>query len=85
MFIKLSYSFIVFIIGILAEHYYAVLSTYFSKINFSMKDMDEKFAQIINDNVPKRVELQLPKLNKIGENGLPKLKLPKLKKLELEK
>jgi glycosyltransferase involved in cell wall biosynthesis len=52
---------------------------YFSRTNFNMKDMDIKFKQIISDNIPKSVELKLPKLE--GKNGLPKLKLPKLKKV----
>ena len=56
---------------------------YFSRTNFSMAEMDERFIQIMTDNIPKMVELKLPELK--GENGLPKLKLPKLKKLELEK
>ena len=56
---------------------------YFSRTNFSMAEMNDRFVQIMTDNIPKMMELKLPKLK--GESGLPKLKLPKLKKLELEK
>ena len=57
---------------------------YFSRTNFCMKEMNEKFTIIIENSLPKRVEIKLPELNKEIQN-LPKLKLPKLKKLELEK
>jgi len=56
---------------------------YFSNTNFSMAEMNDRFIQIMTDNIPKMMELKLPNLK--GENGSPKLKLPKLKKLELEK
>ena len=42
----------------------------FVKDNFTIEIMDEEFARIINDSVPKPVELKLPKL-----------KLPKLEKV----
>jgi glycosyltransferase involved in cell wall biosynthesis len=54
---------------------------YFSRTNFSMKEMNAKFSKLIEECIPKRVEIKLPQIDK----KLPKLKLPKLKKLELEK
>ena len=55
--------------------------------NFSYEKMVEKLKNILDQNVieaPKQVPLQLPKLKKIGgdnKSELPKLKLPKLKKI----
>ena len=49
--------------------------------------MKEEFSKILEKNVkaaPKQVPLQLPKLEKVGEDSkpkLPKLKLPKLNKV----
>lgn len=60
---------------------------YYSRNNFSFEKMKEQLESILEENVPeiaKQVQLQLPKLKKIGENSkpeLPKLKLPKLKKI----
>ena len=59
----------------------------YCKENFSFDKMKEKLSSILETNVtaaPKQVPLQLPKLKKLGENKpteLPKLKLPKLKKI----
>ena len=59
----------------------------FAKENFTYTKMKEKFSKILEENVkaaPKQVPLQLPKLKKLGKNNepeLPKLKLPKLKKI----
>jgi glycosyltransferase involved in cell wall biosynthesis len=60
---------------------------YKSKANFSWKAMKQELESILN-NVPKieaiqPMQLQLPKLKKIGEQNqeLPKIQLPKLKKL----
>jgi glycosyltransferase involved in cell wall biosynthesis len=59
----------------------------FAKENFTYIKMKEKFSKILEENVkaaPKQVPLQLPKLKKLGKNNepeLPKLKLPKLKKI----
>ena len=59
----------------------------FAKENFSYEKMVEKLKNILDQNVieaPKQVPLQLPKLKKIGgdnKSELPKLKLPKLKKI----
>jgi len=56
----------------------------FAKENFTFEKMKEKFKNILEENVvvaPKQVSLQLPKLKKIGDNKMPKLKLPKLQKI----
>ncbi len=61
----------------------------FAKENFTFEKMKEKFSKILEENVvaaPQQVSLQLPKLKKIGGDTqieLPKLKLPKLKKVEI--
>ena len=63
---------------------------YQNRTNFSFDKMKEKIDEILSKkipSIPKQVSLTLPKLKKIGENKsndvkLPKLKLPKLKKLE---
>jgi hypothetical protein len=61
---------------------------YQSRNNFSFEKMKEKLDGIISNKIPefpKQVTLNLPKLKKIGEGTkteLPKLKLPKLKKIE---
>jgi hypothetical protein len=50
--------------------------------------MKESFTVLVNKYLPefpKEVSLKLPKLQKVGKgNGLPKLKLPKLKKVEVQ-
>jgi len=62
---------------------------HYCKTEFSYKKMKEKLGEILDKKVkeaPKQIPLQLPKLKKIGDNKtpeLPKLKLPKLKKLEV--
>ena len=60
---------------------------YRSRTEFSFDKMKEKLGEIFDSKIPefpKQVQLQLPKLKKVGENKteLPKLKLPKLKKVE---
>ena len=58
---------------------------YQSRTNFSFDAMKEKLDKLFSEKIPefpKQVQLTLPKLNKIGESGLPKLTLPKLKKVE---
>jgi hypothetical protein len=61
---------------------------YQNRTNFSFDKMKEKIDEILSKkvpNIPKQVSLTLPKLKKIGEEKkqeLPKLKLPKLKKVE---
>ena len=55
---------------------------YKSRTNFSFEKMKEQLNDILTNSIPdlpKHVELQLPKLKKVE---LPKLKLPKLKKVE---
>ena len=60
--------------------------TKFLKENFSQDKMTEVLKKYMDRiNVTVNVPLQLPKLKKVGENStlkLPKLKLPKLKKVE---
>ena len=62
---------------------------YQNRTNFSFDKMKEKIDEILSKkvpNIPKQVSLTLPKLKKIGEENkqkLPKLKLPKLKKVEV--
>ena len=60
------------------------------KINrdkFTLDKMTEKLGEIIIpyiDKVPTQVQLQLPKLKKVGDTKPPKIKLPKLKKVTSE-
>jgi glycosyltransferase involved in cell wall biosynthesis len=60
------------------------------KINrdkFTLDKMTEKLGKIITpyiDKVPTQVQLQLPKLKKVGDTKPPKIKLPKLKKVTSE-
>ena len=60
------------------------------KINrdkFTLDKMTEKLDEIIIpyiDKVPTQVQLQLPKLKKVGDTKPPKIKLPKLKKVTSE-
>ena len=59
-----------------------------SKDNFSFDKMVQKMSELFDETTmelePKQVQLQLPKLKKVGEqtNEPPKLKLPKLKKVQ---
>jgi glycosyltransferase involved in cell wall biosynthesis len=58
---------------------------YQSRTNFSFDAMKEKLDKLFSEKIPefpKQVQLTLPKLNKIGESGLPKLTLPKLKPVQ---
>ena len=58
--------------------------TQYVKDNFSLERMAEIFKNIVDEGlkgVPQQVGLTLPKLKKVG-NEAPKLKLPKLKKVE---
>ena len=60
---------------------------YYCKTNFSHEKMKEKLDEIFTSkiSVPQQIQLQLPKLKKLGDNGktkLPKLGFPKLKKIE---
>jgi len=57
---------------------------YHSRSNFSYDKMREVLSDILKENIPtiaKEVPISLPKLKKVGGNELPKLKLPKLKKV----
>jgi glycosyltransferase involved in cell wall biosynthesis len=62
---------------------------YQSRENFSFEKMKEKLEKVLDGKIPefpKQVQLQLPKLKKVGEENkieLPKLQLPKLKKVEI--
>ena len=59
--------------------------TQYVKDNFSRDKMDEQFVSIIDkclQQVPQQVGLKLPKLNKTKSEA-PKLKLPKLKKVNV--
>ena len=54
---------------------------------FTLDKMTEKLGKIITpyiDKVPTQVQLQLPKLKKVGDTKPPKIKLPKLKKVTSE-
>jgi hypothetical protein len=57
-----------------------------AKTNFSFDKMAEVLDSILEIKIPKQVELKLPTLKKVGSNEnkieLPKLNLPKLKKIE---
>lgn len=57
-----------------------------SRTEFSLTQMAEQFCAIVDESlnsVPKQVQLQLPKLKKVGETTeAPKITLPKLKKVE---
>jgi len=56
-----------------------------SRNKFSFEAMKEKLGKLFENKIPefpKQVQLQLPKLKKVGEPERPKLQLPKLKKVE---
>ena len=59
---------------------------YYSKENFTFEKMKEKLDTLLTTKIPefpKQVALSLPKLKKVGGAAeLPKLQLPKLKKIE---
>jgi hypothetical protein len=60
---------------------------YISRTNFSFEKMTDILGEILKENIPqiaKEVKLNIPKLKKVGSKStpeLPKLKLPKLKKI----
>ena len=59
------------------------LATY-NRVKFSLDEMTKQFGKILDKHVPEfpqEVKLQLPKLKKVGAAELPKIKLPKLKKV----
>ena len=54
---------------------------------FTLKNMSKKLDDIINSHLkglPQQVELNLPKLKKVGNTEPSKIKLPKLKKVTNE-
>jgi len=56
------------------------------KDNFSLAKMQEKVEELITpwiNKIPKQVQLQLPKLKKVGSEEPKKIELPNLKKIEL--
>ena len=60
----------------------------YNRVNFSMDKMTKEFIKILDKYLPKfeeqpqQVNLNLPKLKKVGDKSEPsKLKLPKLKKV----
>ena len=56
---------------------------HFVKTNFSFDKMAELLDSILESKIPKQVELKLPTLKKVGTTTeMPKLNLPKLKKIE---
>ena len=61
--------------------------SYVSRTDFSLDKMSAKFCEYVDsgiNSVPKQVQLQLPKLKKVGEvSEAPKITLPKLKKIEV--
>ena len=55
-----------------------------NKSKFSLNAMTKELGKILDKYVPefpKEVKLELPKLKKVGSTDLPKIKLPKLKKV----
>ena len=55
-----------------------------NKSKFSLDAMTRELGKILDKYVPefpKEVKLELPKLKKVGSTELPKIKLPKLKKV----
>ena len=57
--------------------------------SFSLKNMNKKFEMILDkylpkfEEGPKAIDLKLPKLKKVGDKKeLPKINLPKLKKVK---
>jgi len=56
-----------------------------TKTEFNLNKMNKLFCQFVDKGlevVPKQVGLNLPKLKKVATNNTPKIKLPKLKKVE---
>jgi glycosyltransferase involved in cell wall biosynthesis len=60
-----------------------------NQTKFSLDAMTKKFEEILDkhlpkfDEQPKAVDLKLPKLKRIGSGELPKIELPKLKKVKI--
>jgi glycosyltransferase involved in cell wall biosynthesis len=86
-----NYGYAISILRDVVDNYKTYLNTakrqaYVSRTEFSLDKMAEKFCEYVDNgvnSVPKQVQLQLPKLKKVGETvETPKLTLPKLKKVE---
>ena len=86
-----NYGYAVSILRDVIDNYKTYLNTakrqaYVSRTEFNLDKMSQLFVEYVDkgiSNVPQQVQLQLPKLKKVGEsNELPKLTLPKLKKVE---
>jgi glycosyltransferase involved in cell wall biosynthesis len=86
-----NYGYAIAILRDVVDNYKTYLNTakrqaYVSRTDFSLDKMSEKFCEYIDagiNSVPKQVQLQLPKLKKVGESTeAPKITLPKLKKVE---
>jgi glycosyltransferase involved in cell wall biosynthesis len=59
--------------------------SHYVKTNFSFDQMADKFCSIVDNGVsavPQQMSLNLPKLKKLAKSDTPKVKLPKLKKVE---
>jgi hypothetical protein len=55
-----------------------------SRTKFSFEAMKTKLGELFTQKIPefpKQVQLQLPKLKKLGDSSMPKIELPKLKKI----
>lgn len=86
-----NYGYAISVLRDVVDNYKTYLNTakrqaYVSRTDFSIQKMSEKFCEYVDagvNSVPKQVQLQLPKLKKIGEpTEAPKITLPKLKKIE---
>jgi glycosyltransferase involved in cell wall biosynthesis len=86
-----NYGYAISILRDVVDNYKTYLNTakrqaYVSRTEFSLDKMADKFCEHVDagiNSVPKQVQLQLPKLKKVGETvETPKLTLPKLKKVE---
>lgn len=87
-----NYGYAISVMRDVVDNYKTYLNTakrqaYVSRTDFNLDKMAEKFCEYVdsaNNSVPKQVQLQLPKLTKVGETPTaPKVTLPKLKKIEI--
>jgi glycosyltransferase involved in cell wall biosynthesis len=85
-----NYGYAISILRDVVDNYKTYLNTakrqsYVSRTEFSLDNMAAKFCKHVDagiNSVPKQVQLQLPKLKKVGETTeTPKITLPKLKKV----
>jgi glycosyltransferase involved in cell wall biosynthesis len=86
-----NYGYAISVLRDVVDNYKTYLNTakrqaYVSRTEFNLDMMAEKFCEYVDagiNSVPKQVQLQLPKLKKVGESTeAPKITLPKLKKIE---